>query len=254
LSDNGEDVDNAKGDGSPAGSSESHVEGNRASRGEERKSRKERLADTFSGWSPIFEGLVALTAIGGFVLICVQSYFMLESNRLTQESNRITNQSLIQAQRDSDAARKATEISQRARLGVEVLELNSQQGTGLWYRVIIRNYGLTPAFDVTSAGGSLIVAREDFKFPVPMVSSGRVEKVSSVINAGAENAGAMFMDDVGAGQIEAIQNGSQALHAVGEVRYRDVFGAQHVTRFCYYFLTRGGVGGWVLCPQYNTSD
>lgn len=96
--------------------------------------------------------------------------------------------------------------------------------------VRIRNSGQTPAYDVTlHVVWKLADLKKPLELPVPTEPNQTSSR--STIGANGEIRTKIKIPRVGQNTINAIARGVAAFYVVGEARYRDIFGHDHVTTF-----------------------
>jgi hypothetical protein len=102
--------------------------------------------------------------------------------------------------------------------------------------ITIRNSGQTPAYKVSTA--SMVGVRE-----YPLRGTLSVPLVKSEPTVIAPGASATLSDSMAqsltAEQLTAIQKGTQAIYAFGEIAYTDAFGECRMTRYRLYYYGAG---------------
>lgn len=121
----------------------------------------------------------------------------------------------------------------------------------------VKNTGLTPAYEVKNSwniGIGVYPMPEDFDFSKSeygdygsvTVFPGTLEKIG--INAD-------FRQKFTPNQFNMIKAGFQRLYVWGVVNYKDVFGANHFTHFCFsYFISREPDRAFEICSRYNDAS
>lgn len=142
-------------------------------------------------------------------------------------------QSNIKAQNAFDSATKQAEITQRPWIGiasVDPFSLSPSDSFGLRFNVV--NTGRTPGLNVRT----VIVLRslpvkERFSPIMGAVPAGTIQSASAILPNGT-----LFIETprypLAQAQIDAIKGGTIILYVYGQIAYFDVFGADHITKFC----------------------
>jgi hypothetical protein len=116
------------------------------------------------------------------------------------------------------------------------------QGTGkpTVAEIVIKNSGQTPAYRLSTATTVLVSDRPlQTDLRVPAMPSNR-----TVVPPAGSYALSVAMDQPLTGdQLKAIQKGSQAVYAIGEVAYEDAFGECRMTRYRFFYSGAGADNG-----------
>ena len=60
-------------------------------------------------------------------------------------------------------------------------------------------------------------------------------------------------DPIDTPRFVAIQADQLRYYVYGRVRYKDIFGSEHLTKMCFYYV-RGTEKTFYSCPEYNYED
>jgi hypothetical protein len=119
----------------------------------------------------------------------------------------------------------------------------------------LQNSGQTPALDVSHS--SILFPRPyplpkemDLTVPVPETAGSDTTLHPREIGVGFK-----LNRTIEPPQFEAIKTGVDRLYAFGRIKYRDIFGFQHWTRFCISFRGEGpNLTDWDKCARNNDTD
>jgi hypothetical protein len=106
--------------------------------------------------------------------------------------------------------------------------------------IVIKNSGQTPAYRLSTATKVFVSDR-------PLQTDPQVPAMPpnhSVVPPAGSYALSVTMDQQLTGdQLKAIQKGSQAIYAIGEIAYEDAFGECRMTRFRFFYSGAGADNG-----------
>jgi hypothetical protein len=106
--------------------------------------------------------------------------------------------------------------------------------------IVIKNSGQTPAYRLSTATKVFVSDR-------PLQTDPQVPAMPpnhSVVPPAGSHALSVAMDQQLTGdQLKAIQKGSQAIYAIGEIAYEDVFGECRMTRYSFFYSGAGADNG-----------
>ena len=147
--------------------------------------------------------------------------------------------------------REAMRIERRAWIGVtEMQDLTISAGVPVGFRVIITNSGQTPGFITQST----VRARyQPIEETFSAVYTGVNFSSRSVVHPGMRiSTGAGEGRPVTETDVAAIRSEGGRFYIFGEIRYQDVFGVEHMTRYCQYVQPDLRTLSW--CDSYNEAD
>lgn len=198
---------------------------------QEKNEEKKTFNDRLIAWSTVFLALVT-TALAIFTAF------------LWKSTNRLVGSAEDTAQRQ---LRAYINIS-----GGRVLNIDDPQNR--IFRLDIKNFGQTPAYEVSTVFKCIV--REyplDKNKPLDPVTD-EEHKIFSVMGPTCEYRRDMIAPYNGEWVEPKIKDGSTAIYGFGEIRYRDAFGIQRVTEFRYMCQGDGiAQGGVAPCEEGNNA-
>lgn len=125
---------------------------------------------------------------------------------------------------------------------------------GYWaFKVIVRNFGQTPAYKVTMWIGITDVVSHDFSGPFPYPPE-NLRKSKSIIAPSAELSFYIPMvSKVSQDEFRALIEGKQAIFIYGVIGYRDIFKKRHETQYRIMFTGEGVLAG-ILMPAEEGNE
>ncbi len=217
--------------------------------------RKERVY-----W--VTTAVLTFVAVAGAIATVILSQLSLqEARRATREAEKAT----AEAHRQADASEtqiavaKSTAAKQlRAYVSVKpsqngVKNFGSSLTASL--KIIILNSGQTPAIDLTI---SAILFPRPFPLPKDMdltIPNPANEASRLTLHPRDTEFGSTLTRTIEPLGYDAIKTGIGRLYTFGIVNYKDIFGVEHWTQFCYYFEGDGpNLTEWTNCSRYNDTD
>jgi len=182
------------------------------------------------GWKGVLEFIVAAAVVGYAIITCCQW---------------------------RDIRRNFT-VDQRAWLGVgEVaVDTNIREGMPLKFYPILMNSGKTPALHVMQRGGWSLVPLTDSpttEAALELEINRHPDFLQGVIQPGAKrNLWDCGEKPLTKQQEEGLRNGSMILRVFAKITYRDIFGEEHLTKFCSTFDPHTMQFG--PCPFYQDAN
>lgn len=170
-------------------------------------------------------------------------------SKAMRRNTLLIRQNLRMARESNERQRLVSELHGRAYLTVAFLNMIEQNAAGMRFqpRAVILNKGNTPAYNVrsyTSTGVYPADLPPQFVFPVPVLPA---EAPGSIIGPGMDRIVSSVAPESYPPDIEnEIRRGLQnRLYLWGEVRYRDAFGSERVTKYACWFL-QVGANQWMM--------
>jgi hypothetical protein len=197
-------------------------------------------------------------AWGQFALSFLGTVLLLVSLKYTRDALKLTSRALDESRKASAAAEASVVVASdtakkqlRAYVYVDEITVeNIDDPTNAYAKIMIKNGGQTPAYELRNKTGRVIrLVNDDSDFPM----IGPVETGSkSVMNPTGISKIRVDLDysnDV----ISAIQDGRVILFLFGRIIYRDAFGDEQESCFrCMYSgLHRDPKGGMTFCSEGN---
>jgi hypothetical protein len=148
----------------------------------------------------------------------------------------------------------ATKISERAWVMLKSAQFsNIAVGQKPSVSLIAENSGKSPATDfATSSGLVVLSAVPPQGGPMPEVQPRGLRSVG-ILGPGMSVISTTQLEHVlTADEIESVKNGHQFLYYFGMVRYRDIFGINRYTQFCFEANPENLNGPANVCDQWNT--
>lgn len=191
--------------------------------------------------------LVIVAVLAAFVAICTL--------RTISRQTAATEKAVIAAERSAVAADRTLEIMKHTaerQLRAYVLPTGGGRIPDKHYlghflvKITIKNTGQTPALKCTSCLGVGVS-----EFPIPRALpeiTGDMGKSRFTLAPGEETDLAGIQDDITPQDLSAIQAGTSAIYAVGEILYVDIFDIARYTRF-RLFCT----GEWLAKGKFQFS-
>jgi len=201
---------------------------------------------------------VLLTGIG-IVLIwrtLLHNRRAAEASRQMVKEARTATEAAVEA---ADAAKDTVEVTSdigrkqlRAYVGIAAIGISKLDQKPVVCDVMIQNFGQTPAYEFRVS--AWIIVKE---FPPTSKFTHWVEdheKGQAAIYPGLPNKVTIEYPEVSKSDIAAIQNGTKAFWAYGEIRYRDAFGCDHFTRYRFFTGGSKGVHGREMTPHAQGNE
>lgn len=192
-----------------------------------------------------------------FALFALLWTIVLQSKELHETKNELirtanAQEQSMQAMRESVTIARDTAYRQlRAYVCEQVDISNLHQGADhISAPVTIRNFGVTPAYDVRFWAQLRLMTNHEaatFLFEPPADAAAQPPMV---VNPEGTYTGGAFI----ATTPEDRQNANKSLYLWGEITYRDAFGQRHMAKFRFVHMNRYGTQIWQYCAQGNESD
>jgi hypothetical protein len=189
----------------------------------------------------VMAGANVIYAILGVRQLSIMSGQLKQMKTDSESSSIATDRQLAIMEGQLKQMQEASQLEQRAWVGLaRASHTKIVRGTkkiGVEFRFI--NTGKTPAI-IESAGRTLCVRKSDCDMEA-MANTQMAAWMSETRSRGplAPNAGFTMDPSIEVNSdsgIEAIRSGNARVFMVGRIAYRDFFGKEHETKFCYYVL------------------
>lgn len=190
-----------------------------------------------------------LTVFFSFLIVVVTAIYTAATIAYT----RVAGRQLRVMEETLAVARDTMEISQRAYAAVSDLNLVDaiRVGTPTTYSIDFTNNGLTPAHDVETEQSSFFhvgMLQENFDYPRAQTPPSRGTWHSkAAFSRTLANPSNLTAED-----IANYEAGRLRFYVIGRIKYRDVFGKEHQTRFC--FFSRLGTLAFAQAETNNSAD
>jgi hypothetical protein len=153
---------------------------------------------------------------------------------------------------------RALKVDQRAWVGpTNVRHLLVSPVNGVRVQLALANSGKTAAFVSRIQKNSLFIEGNLTELPPdPTLEedfSGRALVFPNQPGLGVDIPAPDYND----ADLNAIRDHKKTLNFFGIVEYRDIFGSQHFTKFCYHYVVTWGPSpfeGLISCRRYNDTD
>lgn len=203
-----------------------------------------------------------------------------EQAKTSRESSEALSKSAMVASAKQTADTLAASVAQmrmdqRAWLGITSTELTPiftehlPEGTKVRINMGIMNTGKTPALAVGTVFDCIGVTTEKLKrFAYPMTIDGpwidavlaqkekhRIPRGTEVIQPGHTDYAYVLTGPTDKEAPDDILGGGKVLYVFGNVKYRDIFGTPHLTKFCSYITVEDRVAtGFAPCKFHNDAN
>ncbi|MFL0669892.1 MAG: hypothetical protein ACJLS3_00225 [Erythrobacter sp.] len=153
---------------------------------------------------------------------------------------------LLAILKDLKQSRESNERALRAYLSFGPIELNVFDsydlpgGKSFEANTTVKNGGQTPAYQCVHMGNiAAFTPREAVTQFWNKVEPARIgDPVPYVVHNGGEANAAFFSSsDISADDVQKVRDGEKTIHCFGTVIYRDTFGKERRTRFCFELVT-----------------
>lgn len=155
------------------------------------------------------------------------------------------------AQEALGQSREALKITLRAYVSVDsVVSSGVTVGSRPGCHIVIKNNGQTPAHDVVCYSSVNVLEVPLVEVPTQEPPAGIPVSRGTLGSKAPSRFDSQRSTALDESEVEALRVGVAALYCIGGVRYRDVFGDEHTTRFCVMEIA----GDFVRYAEGNQDD